>query len=560
MEIREADVFWHLATGRWILESGTIAATDPFSHLTKGMTWVNHEWLFQVLLRLVQVSGGMAALYAVKALLYTAAIALPAWFSVARASTAALLGSAALALFAALPFSEYRPLMGSLVLFALAAEGGRRAAAGHKAPLYWLPLLFIFWASFHATFLLGLVALGCHAALPGEKTARRRAILVGLLAACAAATLLNPYGPGVWTVPAKVGGSQLFMSANEEWRPPDASAEYWPFYLSLPLLAGGIALLGKRALSADMLLAVLLAVASFKSRRMIPWYAVGALPALALCLSTLGGQMPQPGGRFRSFASSLLLSLLLAAGTAWAHYTLSPHALVVRSPDGLPFFAGAFPDQTVKTLKQFAPGGNLFNDYNHGGYLHYTAGPGWKVFIDGRNDLYGEKLTLLYNALALGHESWPQVFNKTGVDAALVSYAICTHRPNIALALAEDPQWALVDFDDAAMLYVRREKAPADWLRGREYQAVKPMLFYEEQAPVHQEENRFPLFVQELRRRTAQERSRIAEQMLAEALLDARQPHEALQVLNRTDYHFGPDPASREIRLRLPGEFTGASR
>ena len=49
-KVKSYDVFWHLASGRWIVEHGRIPRTDPFRFTSHGAPWVDHEWLFQVLL------------------------------------------------------------------------------------------------------------------------------------------------------------------------------------------------------------------------------------------------------------------------------------------------------------------------------------------------------------------------------------------------------------------------------------------------------------------------------------------------------------------------------
>ena len=42
------DLFWHLATGRLILEKREIPRTDPFSFASDRIPWMDHEWLWQV--------------------------------------------------------------------------------------------------------------------------------------------------------------------------------------------------------------------------------------------------------------------------------------------------------------------------------------------------------------------------------------------------------------------------------------------------------------------------------------------------------------------------------
>src|SRR5471032_1629691 len=77
--IRSQDYFWHLATGRWIVEHHALPAVDPFGIASARTEWIDGEWLFQVLLYWTYAAGGhvavSAALAAGTALLFTALLA-----------------------------------------------------------------------------------------------------------------------------------------------------------------------------------------------------------------------------------------------------------------------------------------------------------------------------------------------------------------------------------------------------------------------------------------------------------------------------------------------------
>jgi hypothetical protein len=43
--IPSADMWWHLSTGRYVLETHSIPHADPFSATISGKPWTVHEWL-----------------------------------------------------------------------------------------------------------------------------------------------------------------------------------------------------------------------------------------------------------------------------------------------------------------------------------------------------------------------------------------------------------------------------------------------------------------------------------------------------------------------------------
>ena len=54
----EDDYFWHLATGRYIVQNGSIPAQDVFSYPTLGQPWLVTEWGWDVLTyEIFNVSG-----------------------------------------------------------------------------------------------------------------------------------------------------------------------------------------------------------------------------------------------------------------------------------------------------------------------------------------------------------------------------------------------------------------------------------------------------------------------------------------------------------------------
>jgi hypothetical protein len=43
--VHDADPYWHIATGRWILAHGTVPKQDIFSFSMPGAPWTSPEWL-----------------------------------------------------------------------------------------------------------------------------------------------------------------------------------------------------------------------------------------------------------------------------------------------------------------------------------------------------------------------------------------------------------------------------------------------------------------------------------------------------------------------------------
>ena len=54
----DADTFWHVAAGNWILDHRAVPQVDIFSYSKLGQTWHAHEWLSEVVMALAFRGGG----------------------------------------------------------------------------------------------------------------------------------------------------------------------------------------------------------------------------------------------------------------------------------------------------------------------------------------------------------------------------------------------------------------------------------------------------------------------------------------------------------------------
>ncbi len=209
------DEWWHLKTGRYIAGHG-LPPTDIYTYTARDFPWYNHEWLSQIAMwRVFQAGdatgfGGLRALILVKTLFVLLTFVGFGWL-LARRMKAPLWGwcVAALALMLARrhfyprpPFISY--LLMALVFWMLIEWRAGRLRAGW---LWLLAPLFALWANLHGGWAAGVIfiaafwadaawsvagdwALGADA----RPAARRLGGLTALGLACAASTLVNPYG------------------------------------------------------------------------------------------------------------------------------------------------------------------------------------------------------------------------------------------------------------------------------------------------------------------------------------------------------------------------------
>ena len=197
----DTDIWGHMSFGLDMLRSRSFLWTDTYS-FASDQAWVNHEWAWEVVTAGIYRAGGLPALVALRAALIGLVLWLVYRATDRRPGHIRLLTIGLIAIVCLPQWRSTRPQIASLALFSL-------LLTNHRAP--WLPLLFVVWANVHGSWLLGLAALGVHAAF--ERTTRS-IVVAGV---CALATLLNPYGPTLWT--ATIEGLSRGFQDITEWRP-----------------------------------------------------------------------------------------------------------------------------------------------------------------------------------------------------------------------------------------------------------------------------------------------------------------------------------------------------
>lgn len=471
--ITSVDAYYHLAVGRYILEHRGIPDTAVFSGTFAGRPWHDNEWGFQVVAAalgraeraadgtLHLTRAGTIALIGLRAGVLAATLALLS-AAMALAGVDRLTRGVGVVLSAFLTFNNLfwtvRPqiltyLAVAALIWLLAADrAGRRGVV-------WLALpLVALWANVHGAFIVGVVLLGAEAAgsLLDRDGRFRRLAAVTLLAPAAAC--LNPHGWHQVVHPFLYVARPEIHAGNAEWTRPD--------FLHLPLLLSTVAALAVATVAAgrpkwtDLLRAVAFLGLLTTAIRHLPLAALVVVPALA---ATATRAAARGGWRVH----------LLPTGPAWGRPALRSYAAVGLSV-AIVVLSGArfvgpvprFEERTVRPMpedgvrKAAAAGldGTVFNSYRLGGFLMFRLYPEARLYMDGRNDVYGTFRDEVYNPLLRAEPGWRERW-RAEVERHDVRWALLDADAPLASALAGEVGWMRWDTrDEDVVLWVRREE------------------------------------------------------------------------------------------------------
>ncbi len=420
--IQGFDVFWHLAIGDWIVEQRSVPRTGLFSATMGDRPWVDQEWGFQVVLSLVYRAFGWGGLVLLKAVLVTGALSILGACLRRRGLpwtvVAALIGLA----WYGLDEPILRPQLVTYVFLAAFLLGTTALTDGRsRAPLVWLPGLAVLWANLHAGFMVGWVVLAVPTAVAlGRRLLGRPANGPGagrwlaLSALTAAACLVNPSGwRQVW-LPIEYLIRPAMTSFNLEWQPTELSHQ--PGLALLIALALATMIAGRRRLRVeDALLALAFAGFAMQAVRHVGLAALVLPVALAPCLA--GPVAPALARMRRPVAAAAAATVVIALAGLYAARHDLPRRTPFRFADHI-----LMPARSTDFLVRHRLAGPLLNQYGWGGYLIRRFSPDAVVYVDGRNDLYGEAFMAEYLALMAGEPGSVEVLDRRGVNAAQLAW------------------------------------------------------------------------------------------------------------------------------------------
>lgn len=482
--IDDPDFWWHLRTGRLMLETHVIPRADVFSFTAHGWEWITHEWLTEALMFALYRLAGWGGLVATFSLVMTAALWLAYRRAVRRgAHVYVACASTLLGALATMPIWGVRPqmfsfLFTSIFLFVLddyarACDSWRDGVSTGRGRALWslVPLTLV-WVNMHGGFALGLgviILTGAGVALDellrgdieaGKGDAFRRIRsrvrpLCLVFAACVGVVPFNPSGWRLYSYPFETINSRAMQKYIAEWLSPDF---HQPYAHALALLIfvtfAALALSPKRARAGEVLLLCVAAYAALRAWRNIPFFALVAVPALA----EHGWSLVETNARARRAKEGRAAGKLTAARLAlnFALLVCVPAALCAAKLAGVARTQAAveaekFPSAAVEFLRGRADAGPIFNYYGWGGYLVWKLYPERLVFIDGRADVYGDALLEEYLSAESGEKSWRATLDKYAIRAVMV-------RPEAPLAslLGEDAGWDKVYDDRQAVIFFKR--------------------------------------------------------------------------------------------------------
>lgn len=457
--LHTADLGRFIQNGHQLVNGNfSVLYENAYSYTMPKQPFINHHWGVGLIYYGIWKIGGFTALSLFNLSLLSGSL-LILFFLARRISTTWM---ASLTLLATLPLwaqrSEIRPESISIFLLSIVLSICFLNRGRANKSLFLLPLIILIWVNCHIFFILGLgviAAFTAHAYLNGNKKGFKLYLIVGALSLIA--TVINPnfihgmlapltiftnYG---YTV---VENQSIFFMQNRfhDW-----------LYLYVEILTGLISVLilgitinriPCRKWLFPTLILVFFVILAFKVNRAISLLGFVSIPMIPFLAQSI---LKYGLSKLRWIGILSLTCLFLIGKFAFSTQAFNP---IKRN-----FGIGLVPQSFA--LGQFIQNvpikGPIFNNYDIGGYLIFSAFPKYPVFVDNRPEAYSRDFfQKIYIPMQENDTTWTQI------DGQLQFNSIIFFRHDrtpwaqpFLIRRLHDPNWIPIYVDAFSLILVK---------------------------------------------------------------------------------------------------------
>lgn len=461
--LSDADTGYHIRAGEYIINTLSIPRHDLFSFLTPPIPWTAHEWLSEVIMAGVHQLSGLTGIVVFFSFLI--ALVYYLMFRSLRVSNGNIFAVIVVVILAFASSQLHwlaRPHIFSLLLMVVWYHILDDYQYRGINRLFLLPPLMLLWVNLHGGFITGFILLGIYCAgnlircRPGPEGDRdtahrncRQFLKISLI--CLAASLVNPFGYHIILFPFNLVNSRFLMDHVNEFLSPNFHEPLvfkYLFLLTIALLACS----RKRLGLIELALVLFFTNMALYSIRYVTLFAIIVAPIILRRADDLiDGAAGRCASFFKQRAERMAMMDASSRGFLWPLAGLALVVLfAVAGTISYSFDAKIKPVAAVEFLKKERIAGNMFDNDEFGDYIIYAAWPDYRVFFDGRSDMYGVDRMKEYYRITNFEPGWEKVIEKYGIDwiiydanAALSRYLLATRG------------WRLIYADRVAHIFVR---------------------------------------------------------------------------------------------------------
>lgn len=481
------DVFWHLATGKYVVETGHVPSTDIFGYVTQGQEWMPFEWGWDVVTYNIYKAFGYTGISVFRTIIFLLIFFI--YYLVLRKFRVSTTLSVFMFLIIAFGIMDRltpRPHIISLLFFVLLLYLiiSFRYFNRKNIYLYFIPVIFLLWSNMHMGILAGMFLFGIYvisevityfkpASFSSKEVSaldkKQITLLVIIFIVSLLVMLINPNGFATYIYAYSHTKMKLLETINE-WRSPFDSMYSGGFVGNIykTFLFLGVLVLYYAVKKKDLFFALVyigFMIYSVRAVRFTVDYIIIIAIFLIVAINFIVINLKNKN--LASFindkpALKVVISLLLVFLTFNVpNDKLYLEMLQYYRVSGFGINSDFIPTQMFDFMKEnkiTEIGEKPFNHFGTGGYLVWNF-PNAKNFIDSRN--LNDNIFNEYNSIISKRPGFEKKLNDYNIDYVIYLAPDLVRGPQemqqtiISYLSQKSDEWKLVFWDDKSFLFVR---------------------------------------------------------------------------------------------------------
>ncbi len=411
---KSTDSYWLIRMGEWILQNKCIPFTNVLGHpflQIESIHWVCYQWLFSVLLALLNKISGIHGMVLVFSCLNAIVIALLGYsLHLRKFRHFPEIGFSLLPITAFLLINiDLRPAIFSILFCSvLNILLINKEKANSRYLWFLLPLIFMVWANIHLGFIFGILWLLVEVSFWSIKNKSIKPFILWIL--CFLSTFLNPRGYALYSYLFTLGNSS-FMNANiAELQHYNFFADYSnSFFILLGIASFIFTLKLNNIRNAERIMMVLSFIMYMFSVRHLTFMLIFLPVFYSSSIKQILGRKPEQLSyifheNYKTFSHLLIIFI---AGSILCLFKIYP--------------VPALPKNINRTFIEYINKNPVSEPILAGGdagseLLYFTNS---RSYIDTRFDMYGDDYVKKYTEIYTQQGSWTENLKKNNIKYVL---------------------------------------------------------------------------------------------------------------------------------------------
>ncbi|MBV6398278.1 MAG: hypothetical protein CDJEALGM_00644 [Ignavibacteria bacterium] len=503
------DVFWHLATGKYVVDNNSVPSNDIFGWATANSEWMPFEWGWDVVTYFLFNIGGYTIISVFRTLIFLLLFFIYyLTFRKLGINQNLIAVFFVLIAFGIIDRLTPRPHIISLLFFAILLYiliSVRYKPDSSLKGFYFIPALFLIWSNFHMGVIAGIFILLTYFSvvvyehLRNRKTGLNKVRIysgnelfsIGMIFfASVLCLLINPNGYDTFFY--SYGHTQMkLLETINEWRSPFDEMFSGSFVNTIykAMLALGLFTAFYSFKTKDyfpFIIYLVFAIYSVRAVRFTVDYLIVVLPFLVLSLNFIISSLKSESLRYNllrgNFLKIALSLILIYAIIRLPNNELYLEDLKYYRVSGFGIDNNFIPVQLfdfMEANKVPAKGEKVLNHFGTGGYFIWRF-PDEKNFIDSRN--LNDEIFGLYRDLIEKKTGFEKKLTDLGIDYAIYLAPDLVRAPQemrstIISYFENTENWKLVFWDDKSFLYLKDTPGINEIISKFEYKYITPYNF-----------------------------------------------------------------------------------